>query len=362
MALDGEHDRAAFDLGASGFELGTTGGEDEFCAGGNGIAGRANLQEGRATLRRDGDVLHANSVIAKLDLGQSGDWGGDGVGVRGADDNASGVSAVMELAHMMAAQIKDGKFKPKQNIAFAVWSGEEIGILGSSQFVKNRKGLPISAYLNMDMIGRLRSELIVQGAGSAKAWRGLIEKLLGHTEMSIAVQDDPYLPTDAMAFYLQGIPSISFFTGSHSEYHTPRDRPETLNIEGIAQVATTVGALATELANQKISSLHYQKVEGKSPSSEGRSFRLYLGTIPDYSSEVKKGVKISGTSKNSPAEKAGLIAGDIIVEMGGVKIENIYDYVYCLQAMKANEKTPMKVVRKDNVVELEIVPALKADQ
>jgi S1-C subfamily serine protease len=91
----------------------------------------------------------------------------------------------------------------------------------------------------------------------------------------------------------------------------------------------------------------------------GRGFRLYLGTVPDYAQEGIKGVRISGTTKSSPAEKAGLIEGDVIVQLGGTKIENIQDYVYCLQSMKANEKTSVKVLREGRIVELEIVPALK---
>ncbi|MGZ5279653.1 MAG: PDZ domain-containing protein, partial [Pseudobdellovibrionaceae bacterium] len=103
----------------------------------------------------------------------------------------------------------------------------------------------------------------------------------------------------------------------------------------------------------------YQKVESSQRKLDGRGFRIFLGTIPDYTQEGVKGVKISGTSKDSPAEKAGLIAGDVILELGATKIENLYDYVYCLQAMKANVATPIKITRQGKLMDLTIVPGLK---
>jgi Tol biopolymer transport system component len=272
----------------------------------------------------------------------------------GADDNASGVAAVMELAQYFASEIKAGRMRPKYDLAFAVWSAEEVGILGSTHFIKNYRGTPIVSYLNLDMVGRLRDHLNIQGIGSAGEWTKFIEPVAVRTGVPVSLQEDPYVPSDAMAFYLKGIPSLTFFTGAHSEYHSPRDRAETLNYPGLIQSAGVVAALA-----QDIGRLTYKKVEATRGPTLGRGFRLYLGTIPDYASEGIKGVRISGTTKASPAEKAGLLEGDVIVQLGGTKIENIQDYVYCLQSMKANEKTNVKVLRQGKVMDLEIVPALK---
>jgi Tol biopolymer transport system component len=275
----------------------------------------------------------------------------------GADDNASGVAVVLELAHALADQIREGAWRPKTNLAFAVWSGEELGNLGSSHFIKNLGREKIRAYLNLDMVGRLRETLMIQGVASAKEWVSLLEPMALKSPTAFSLQEDPYLPTDALAFYVQKIPILSFFTGAHAEYHTPRDRVELINFPGMLDVAEVVKNVVKTASST--SRLTYNKVEGGHSPTAGRGFRLYLGTIPDYTVEGIAGVKISGTSKLSPAEKAGLQTGDIIIELGGTKVTNLQDYVYCLQSMKADVKTPIKVMRQGQVVELSIVPVLK---
>lgn len=277
----------------------------------------------------------------------------------GADDNASGVSALIEIAGFLSNSLAQKKISLKKNIVFAVWSAEEVGILGSSHFLKENKS-KLAAYVNMDMVGRLRDQLIVQGVGSANEWKPYMEKLAVKATTSIVMVEDPYLPTDAMSFYMKDIPVISFFTGAHKEYHTPQDRAELINYEGLQSIAKIVADVTTDLANGTLNP-KYKKVEGHGGAGRGsnRSFRIYLGTIPDYTQEGVKGVKISGTSKDSPAEKAGFKAGDVIVEVGETKIENIYDYVYCLQAMKPNEKVGVKILRAGNTLNLSVVPVLR---
>lgn len=276
----------------------------------------------------------------------------------GADDNASGVAALLELAQFFASDIKKNSHFYKYNLAFAVWSGEEIGILGSADFAKRYKQ-DIFAYLNMDMVGRLRDKLLVQGVGSAKQWKNIFEEIASSSTTNLSLSDDPYLPTDSMAFYMQEVPAISFFTGSHTEYHTPRDRVETLNYPGIVETAGILHKTVAQLMQAGPKGLTYSKVESSRMNMEGRGFRIYLGTVPDYSQEGVKGVRITGTSKDSPAEKAGLKAGDVIVELAGTKIENIYDYTYCLQSIKANQNTSIKVLRAGRTEELSITPKQK---
>ena len=275
----------------------------------------------------------------------------------GADDNASGVAALMLIAQDFAKKMKQGKFHSKQNIEFAAWTGEEIGLLGSTAFLQ-KDSSKYSAYLNMDMVGRLRESLLVQGAGSAQEWHGYLESLGIQTEFPLSVQDDPYLPSDSMAFYLKGIPGLMFFTGPHAEYHTPRDTSDLINYPGLVRVAQLVGKLTENLAGQN-SKLTYVKAASSHQPLRERSFRVYLGTIPDYTAEKIKGVKISGTSKDSPAEKAGLLAGDVIREVSGTKIENIYDYVYVLQGLKANQAIHMLIDRQGKNLDLEVTPTLK---
>ncbi len=282
----------------------------------------------------------------------------------GADDNASGVAGVLELAHYYAKLSPNTIKKP---LYFAIWSGEEIGVLGSSHFIKDWKDEKKSDFknnfeagLNMDMIGRLRDQLQVQGIGSAKQWPGLSEEVALITGVPLAVTSDPYLPTDSMSIYMAEVPSISFFTGSHEEYHSPRDTAETLNYPGLVRSIGVVQTFIEKLATVTKQVVKYDKVEGNSGQKlEGRSFRIYLGTIPDYSQEGIKGVRISGASKNSPAEKAGLKTGDVIIEFDRNKIENLYDYVYSLQAVKPNQVTQLAVLRDGKRVTLDITPVLK---
>lgn len=275
----------------------------------------------------------------------------------GADDNASGVSAILEIAEHLSHQVKNKNLKSNKPLYFAIWSGEELGLLGSTHFLKETP-VKLGAYFNLDMVGRLRDQLIIQAAGSAKEWRHYLEAAALNSTVAFSVQDDPFVPTDGMAFYLQKIPSLTFFTGSHAEYHSPRDTAETLNYPGIAKIAQVVEGLVIKTLSPK-TTLTYQKVESSQRKLEGRSFRIYLGTIPDYTQEGIKGVKISGTSKNSPAEKAGLKEGDIIVELAGTKVENLYDYVYCLQAMKPGNEVEIKINRQGKTMSLRILPSLK---
>ncbi|WP_347356349.1 M28 family peptidase [Bdellovibrio sp.] len=277
----------------------------------------------------------------------------------GADDNASGVAGVMELAHYYAQLKKTSPHKLQKNIYFAVWSGEELGNLGSSHFTKKAAQHNVAAYINMDMIGRFKDRVFVQGLGSADNWTRLAEEVGVRTAVPMIVQEDPYLPTDSLAFYMAGIPTANFFTGSHTEYHSPRDVPDLINYDGVARVLTAVRGLADLLVDTKLPMVKYVKVASAQNRLEGRSFRVYLGTIPDYSQEGVKGVRISGASKDSPAEKAGVKDKDIITEFGGTKIENLYDYVYTLQSVKPNQETVMKVLRDGKLLELKITPKLK---
>lgn len=322
---------------------------------------------------------NAGSKTKALFVGAHGDHLGDGLNTGsslakgtekgqvhyGADDNASGVAGVLELAQFYSQpQVLKTLVRP---IYFAVWSGEELGVLGSAYFIKDWKDQKkseiinsIEAAFNMDMIGRLRDRLQVQGIASAKQWSGLSEEVSLVKATPLSLTNDPYLPTDSISFYLAGIPSISFTTGAHEEYHSPRDLPDTLNYLGLVRVIDVVHTFVHKLATVKGSLLNYEKVAGDSTKTmSGRSFRVYLGTIPDYSQEGIKGVRISGTAKDSPAEKAGLLTSDVIIEFDQLKIENLYDYVFALQSAKADKKMKLIVMRNDKRVELEITPVLK---
>ena len=275
----------------------------------------------------------------------------------GADDNASGVAAVLELAASLAADRTKRPDEFQHGVMVAFWSGEELGLLGSSYFAEHPP-LALSnivAYLNFDMVGRLRdNKLILQGVGSSGEWRHLIEKRNIAAGFNLVLQDDPYAPTDTTALYPKQIPVLAFFTGSHDDYHRPTDVADKLDYEGLERITRFARGLALDLAADS-SRPDYVKVAHSANPGGRDALRAYLGTIPDYTTEVK-GVKLSGVRGGSPAEKAGLQAGDVIVEFAGQKIANIYDYTYALDAVKIGQPVDIVVQRNGRRVALKATP------
>ncbi len=271
----------------------------------------------------------------------------------GADDNASGVAVLLEIAQYLADRKAAGKLKLNRDIVFAAWSGEELGLFGSGHFADLHHD-KAAACLNMDMVGRLDKRLILQGVGSSSTWRSAIERANVPVGLSLSLQDDSYLPTDATSFYTRGVPVLSAFTGSHGDYHTPRDTPDKLNYEGAAKVAQLMGLLARSVA---VGPSPPDYVKQAAPKEHGAraGLRAYLGTIPDYAAETN-GVRLSGVSGDAPADEAGLKAGDVIIELAGRKIENIYDYTYAIEALKIGEKVTIRALRDGKEVVMEIVP------
>jgi hypothetical protein len=274
----------------------------------------------------------------------------------GADDNASGVATVLELAASLAAERARNPASFPRGIIFATWSGEEIGLIGSSWFADHPL-LPLTnvvAYLNFDMVGRLHeNKLTLQGIGSSPAWTKLIEKRNVSAGFNLTLQDDPYLPTDTTALYPKGVPVIAFFTGSHDDYHRPTDKPDTLNYQGIQRIAQFARGIVLDL--EPGPRAPYAQVASRDAGGGRETLRAYLGTIPDYATEVQ-GVKLSGVRAGAPADKAGLKGGDIIVEFGGTRIANIYDYTYSLDAVKIGQPVTVVVLRNGERLSLNITP------
>jgi hypothetical protein len=279
----------------------------------------------------------------------------------GADDNASGTAAVLELAASLAGERSQRPQSFQRGLAFAFWSGEEIGLIGSSYFAEHPL-IPLSnvvAYVNFDMVGRLRdNKLILQGVGSSTSWRKRIEKRNVAAGFNLTLQEDPYLPTDVTALYPRRVPVLNFFTGSHEDYHRPTDRPETLNYDGLDRITRFARLLILDLASgpERPDYLAVSHTEQGGGSRE--NLRAYLGTIPDYATEVA-GVKLSGVRAGGPAEQAGLKGGDVIVEFGGKRIANIYDYTYAMDAAKIGQPVPVIVVREGQRVTLHVTPAAR---
>ena len=284
----------------------------------------------------------------------------------GADDNASGVSGLLEIAEYMADQRSKGKLDLKRDVVFVAWSGEEIGLLGSSHFVRTLAkeglgdenaplGLLLSSYLNMDMIGRLKDKLVLQGIGSSDYWRGVIESRNAPIGLPITIQSDTYLPTDATNFYLRKVPILSAFTGAHEDYHTPRDTADKVNYEGATKIAKLMGLITRGLAIDS-NAPQYLKVDPPKNQGSRGGFRVYLGTIPDYSQGDIKGVKLSGVSEKGPAGIAGVKGGDVIVGLADKKILNIYDYTDAMAELKVGTETTITVKRGEEELTFKLTP------
>ena len=284
----------------------------------------------------------------------------------GADDNASGIAGLIEIAQWLAAQKRDGKVKLSRDVIFAAWSGEELGLLGSNHFVsslaKMIKGDPsaklegmLAAYLNMDMIGRFSKTLVLQGVGSSPLWPGEIEKRNVPIGLPLTLQKDAHLPTDSTSFYLRGIPTLNAFTGAHEDYHMPSDTAEKIDYAKAADIAKLMGLIARSVAsNHELPA--YEAMEA--PRNEGSrgGLRAYLGTIPDYAQGDIVGVKLSGVSPVGPAAKAGVKGGDIIIKLAGQEVKNIYDYTYLMGDLKIGVETEIIVKREDKEMTLKITP------
>ncbi len=283
----------------------------------------------------------------------------------GADDNASGTSVVLELAAVLAeAGRKADASTPRRGVMVAAWSGEELGLVGSSHFV-NHPLVPLEkivAYLNFDMVGRLRgNKLIVQSVGSSPAWRGMLERRNVPAGFNLTLTDDPYLPTDATGLYTKGVPCLSFFTDLHEEYNRPADTAETLNYEGMERIAELAAGLVEDSLEPGLE-IAYAKIEGRAPASGTRmGRRTYTGTVPDFAAGDIEGVKLADVRSDGPAAKAGLQAGDVIVEFAGQAIRNLQDYSDALVGAKIGETVTIVVERDGERLTFEITPTARPD-
>ncbi len=299
--------------------------------------------------------------IGRGEIGSFARPGEEGEVHNGADDNASGTSTIMEIA---AALVADSRKKPenfKRGIIFSLWSGEEIGLLGSTRF-SEVPTVPldrISAYVNFDMVGRLRdNRLIVQGVGSSPRWPALLEKKNVSAGFRLEIQSEPMFYTDIFPFYKSEIPTLSFFTGVHEEYNRPADKAATLDYDGMMRVGSFAKRIVLDLAAGE------RPIYTKADAPEERiapttSDRPYLGTVPDYVGGDNKGLLLSGVKEGGPAEKGGLRGGDIIVRFAGSDIANIRDFAGMLDVVKVGESVEVVVLRDGEEMTFSVVPEMR---
>ena len=264
----------------------------------------------------------------------------------GADDNASGTAALIELAEKFSASSDH----LRRSLIFAAFDAEELGLLGSKAFMRN---LPvdsgsITAMINIDMIGRLDADrpLSVGGTGTSAEGDSLLKSLIPATGMKVATTPDGYGPSDHATFYAKNIPVFFFTTGPHLEYHTPDDKPSTLDYGGLKTITNLICELVFDL-NTRIPALTYREAGPKSPAGYSRKrHRITLGIMPDFAGIETSGLRADLVIKGQPAYAGGMKNGDIIVNINGMQVKNIDDYMFCLARLKAGETIHVEVLRE----------------
>jgi Zn-dependent M28 family amino/carboxypeptidase len=317
-------------------------------AGGKTIRNVIGVLRGRSRARR-GQVIIVGAHYDHLGPGGFGaldDPDSTGKVHNGADDNASGTTALLEVARRLVRRPLD------RSVVFIAFSGEELGALGSDYYVKHAT-VPvdsITAMLNMDMVGRLRNaKLIVLGAATAQEFPALLDSVnhaAGEPRFDLRASGDGWGPSDQASFYAVKRPVLHFFTDLHGDYHRSTDDVDKINIVGLEQVADFVADIATALA-ERSGKLSFVDAPPHQASSGGAGYGAYLGTIPDMSGSPG-GVRITGTRAGSPAEQAGLVAGDIITAIGEKVVANLYDMTDALRSHQPGD-TVVIVVQRDTV-------------
>ena len=265
----------------------------------------------------------------------------------GADDNASGVAALLFLAE----QLQNSTAK-NNNYLFIGFSGEEMGLYGSKRFVENPTIdlATVNYMLNMDMVGRLNAEktLAVYGAGTSPVWKDLLAEI-DVAGIRVKTTDSGVGPSDHTSFYLKDLPVLHFFTGQHSDYHKPSDDSDLVNYQGIFEVSSFILEVIEKLDDA--GKLAFTKT--KDEQQQGASFKVTLGVMPDYVFDGE-GMKIDAVLDDRPAQKAGLKGGDIIIQMGDMEVKNIYDYMEGLSKYSKGDSTTVKVKRGKKTVKAEV--------
>ncbi len=268
----------------------------------------------------------------------------------GADDNASGVSAVIELASYFSSK----NIQNSRSILFVTFGAEEKGLIGSKYFVDNCP-VPtenILSMVNIDMLGRMSpdSSLQIGGVGTSKESKSLVESINTSYNLNLKLSEAGYGPSDHASFYTKDIPVFFFSTGAHQDYHTPFDDIDSLNINGLRLSIEFIADLIVALDNTD--SLEYQEAGPKASSGTGYTGSVTLGIMPDVSGADEGGLKILAVTKGKPAYSSGIQKGDIIVAIDGNEVGNIYDYMYRLKAYKPGNAVIVSVLRDGNKLDL----------
>ena len=266
----------------------------------------------------------------------------------GADDNASGVASLLELARYFSKN----KIRENYNFIFVAFSGEELGLIGSKSMAGLQQLHPenINLMINMDMVGRYRADkgLTLGGVGTSPELAKLAPELASQMNIKNHLDSSGVGPSDHTSFYLKDIPVLFLFTGTHNEYHKPTDDTYLINFDGIAMISNYVINLVSELPQ-----LTFKKAGNPQSNDAKRSFKVTMGVIPDYAYS-DGGLKVDGVTEGKPAEAAGLQAGDIVLKIGNKEIKDIYSYMEVLGESEPSQTVILIVKRGDQTIKLNL--------
>jgi len=268
----------------------------------------------------------------------------------GADDNASGTSALIEVARRLAAR----ETKLPRRVVFIAFTGEERGLYGSAHYARDPL-VPLDqtiAMVNMDMVGRMVDDkLIVYGTDTASEWNKLLDSLATDHPFKLTRRPEGYGPSDHTSFYAKRIPVLFFFTGTHRDYHRPTDTFDKINVDGMRRITDLVTDAVVAIAEMDHRPT-YQDI-GAPPEFAKSGNRPYFGSIPDFSQE-QPGYVLMGVSKGGPAERAGIKANDIIVRLGDWPIGNLEDFDTALRKFKSGDRVSVLVKRGGEELKFEV--------
>ncbi|PZV86355.1 PDZ domain-containing protein [Algoriphagus aquaeductus] len=313
-----------------------------------------------AVIGTDGDGVTGRNVVAFLDkkadktivigahfdhLGMGGQGSlhrGDSAIHNGADDNASGTAGLLALAEILKHE------ELKNNILFIAFSGEENGLWGSNYFVKNPTIdlQTVNYMINMDMVGRLNEEksLAINGVGTSPSFVPVFDQINADS-LKLVTSESGVGPSDHTSFYLQDLPVLHFFTGQHEDYHKPSDDSDKINYEGLVKVVRYISRVVTTLDNEP--KLAFTKTKD---SSDSPRFTVSMGVVPDYMFDGK-GMRVDGVSEGKPAQAAGLLKGDVVVQLGDSTVYDMMSYMRALSAFQKGDSTKVVIERSGQKVE-----------
>jgi len=293
-------------------------------------------------------------------LGMGGPGSGsralDTIGIHhGADDNASGVAMMLELAEKFAKT----KGSHKRSILCIAFTGEEEGLLGSKHFTDDPviNLSKVNAMINLDMVGRLNetNNLQISGVGTAAGLKNLVYAKTDTSVIKLTLSNEGYGPSDHSSFYGKNIPVLFYFTGAHMDYHTPTDTWEKINYKGMVEISDLIFSMSKELASSDIR-LQFKEAGPKAQAVQyGRGKGVTLGIMPDFAGVVKNGLRADFVTPEKPAALGGMQKGDIITFINGKPVNNIQDYMFRMSQLKHGETISVEVLRNDKKVVLLIL-------